>query len=587
MDGTNRMDFSTDPTMSLLSLDSTEAPAFDYSVYLQQQEIDYLAEDSSSTSTTHPLSLSPAAIQQAFTPPQPFGIVPAPTSLPSSTPGGRGTAVVLHQQSHGSSNNASQSPPNHTQTNTKPTAKQRLERRGHTKSRRGCFNCKRRRIKCQETKPSCGHCLKTGLECTYPPAPSSYSPPFSSYSSSSSSSLIHQPQQQQPTFTLLDLRLFHHFLSTCYPHHPIGSEPLWTHEVPCLSQSHPYLMHAILGYAASSLSDSTVSSDSNELKASLLTSAMSHRLKAIKAIKKCLSESGGSPNNSNNSSSIKNNENNNSNNNNNKVKVKKCGGEGGGKGGGKGLLSEEGNALMATCFALTYQSVLLDDGMVEYMTFIRGIVIVAIQMYVAAGGGDLTRSKMLFGELLGEQESQRRLEPHMKEVGLVRREWVDAAVDGIDGLEALVLQVQVMLGPEEEESVEREYWKFLSKMAGSLYVSSWKAYLAMTEHYGWWMMLSHEKFQRLIAVPESQVAVLLATHWIALKQIMAVITETEEKAAAMPCPGKAGNDISLGIIRWLKYLNGLVDEEHLAYNRWPMWVEAQLDVDRGFFGKTH
>lgn len=27
------------------------------------------------------------------------------------------------------------------------TQKQRLERRGHTKSRRGCYNCKRRRIK--------------------------------------------------------------------------------------------------------------------------------------------------------------------------------------------------------------------------------------------------------------------------------------------------------------------------------------------------------------------------------------------------------------------------------------------------------
>lgn len=28
-----------------------------------------------------------------------------------------------------------------------PAQKQRLERRGHTKSRRGCYNCKRRRIK--------------------------------------------------------------------------------------------------------------------------------------------------------------------------------------------------------------------------------------------------------------------------------------------------------------------------------------------------------------------------------------------------------------------------------------------------------
>lgn len=29
----------------------------------------------------------------------------------------------------------------------RPGMKQRLERRGHTKSRRGCYNCKRRRIK--------------------------------------------------------------------------------------------------------------------------------------------------------------------------------------------------------------------------------------------------------------------------------------------------------------------------------------------------------------------------------------------------------------------------------------------------------
>ncbi|RBQ75261.1 hypothetical protein FVER14953_20260 [Fusarium verticillioides] len=54
----------------------------------------------------------------------------------------------------------------------RPSAqKQRLERRGHTKSRRGCYNCKRRRIKCQETRPACGHCTKTGLKCEYPSMP--------------------------------------------------------------------------------------------------------------------------------------------------------------------------------------------------------------------------------------------------------------------------------------------------------------------------------------------------------------------------------------------------------------------------------
>ncbi|KAK6955570.1 hypothetical protein Daesc_003210 [Daldinia eschscholtzii] len=70
--------------------------------------------------------------------------------------------------------------------------KQRHERRGHTKSRRGCYNCKKRRIK---------------------------------------------PQQHIPLFSLLDMRFFQHFLFTCFPHQPIGNEAVWTHEIPCLAQN--------------------------------------------------------------------------------------------------------------------------------------------------------------------------------------------------------------------------------------------------------------------------------------------------------------------------------------------------------------
>jgi hypothetical protein len=48
---------------------------------------------------------------------------------------------------------------------------------------------------------------------------------------------------------------------------------------------------------------------------------------------------------------------------------------------GKPLLSfAEGNAMLATCYALLFQSVLMRDGLVEYMTFIRGVIVVALHM---------------------------------------------------------------------------------------------------------------------------------------------------------------------------------------------------------------
>lgn len=77
------------------------------------------------------------------------------------------------------------------------------------------------------------------------------------------------------------------------------------------STQYEFLMHSILGLAASEL----IASD-----ASLAEAAMAHRLKSIQAIKRKLAESN------------------------------------------QGITYAEGNALIATCFALTFQSVILEDG---------------------------------------------------------------------------------------------------------------------------------------------------------------------------------------------------------------------------------
>ncbi|KAJ3937949.1 uncharacterized protein N0V96_011948 [Colletotrichum fioriniae] len=43
------------------------------------------------------------------------------------------------------------------------------KRRAHKKSRKGCGNCKLRRVKCDETKPRCVKCVSYGVICSYAP----------------------------------------------------------------------------------------------------------------------------------------------------------------------------------------------------------------------------------------------------------------------------------------------------------------------------------------------------------------------------------------------------------------------------------
>lgn len=97
-----------------------------------------------------------------------------------------------------------------------------LSRRGHFKSRLGCFNCKRRRVKCNELRPACSPCCRLGLNCSYPtPATSS-----SSSSSSSSASLL-TPRAALSALALEDLRFYHQFILAAFPTLPLKSKDTW------------------------------------------------------------------------------------------------------------------------------------------------------------------------------------------------------------------------------------------------------------------------------------------------------------------------------------------------------------------------
>ncbi|ESK84852.1 c6 transcription [Moniliophthora roreri MCA 2997] len=118
--------------------------------------------------------------------------------------------------------------------------------RFHTKSKSGCLTCRKRRIKCDETKPICRKCYRRDLECVQRPK-------------------NEQRQQQQEIVLYKRLaaptpipmgttsrQIIHHFTtvtSACFDSEP-GCIPILCTMPPQLSWYNPHVFHALLSYTA-------------------------------------------------------------------------------------------------------------------------------------------------------------------------------------------------------------------------------------------------------------------------------------------------------------------------------------------------
>ncbi|OBU00771.2 hypothetical protein VE01_01237 [Pseudogymnoascus verrucosus] len=210
----------------------------------------------------------------------------------------------------------------------KPRSSSQLgPRKGHKKSRGGCFSCKRRKIKCQETLPSCLNCLRRSLECKYPevlPHELDVMTVLRRQITRPSAAL-----QSTPTlFTMDDMRFFQHFILNAYPHLPVNNSQVWIQTVPAFSHNYDYLMHSMLGLAATHLSAITNVDYSD--------AALSHRVRAIEGFNKALSK--------------------------------------------KPEKEPDGDALLATMYSLTFQSAFMSDSLIEFLIMVRGCVMLSGQL---------------------------------------------------------------------------------------------------------------------------------------------------------------------------------------------------------------
>ncbi|KAK7537027.1 uncharacterized protein J3D65DRAFT_362368 [Phyllosticta citribraziliensis] len=159
-------------------------------------------------------------------------------------------------------------------------------RRSHRKSRLGCANCKRRRIKCDERRPSCTNCVRHAIHCDFvhsasqasrasmgpsnstspsdhltPTEPSladgnTPTAPGSTPSPQLDSSTTLSSAQGSSGLNVAQLELFHNYCtSTSYTLYTLpGLQNFWRVNAPAMGFSYPFVLHGLMAMSAIHLS---------------------------------------------------------------------------------------------------------------------------------------------------------------------------------------------------------------------------------------------------------------------------------------------------------------------------------------------
>ncbi|KAH8883408.1 hypothetical protein GQ53DRAFT_664030 [Thozetella sp. PMI_491] len=147
-----------------------------------------------------------------------------------------------------------------------------MARKGSVKVRTGCITCRIRKIKCDEAKPHCDRCTRTGRKCD-------------GYKDAETSSITHQPRRLFPACTQpSEARALHFFrarvaagLSGPYDSY------FWTDLVLQLSNSEPIVRHALV--AISSLYENLSCRDNDLGKLKSNEFALAHYNTAVRSLR--------------------------------------------------------------------------------------------------------------------------------------------------------------------------------------------------------------------------------------------------------------------------------------------------------------
>ncbi|KAJ5288590.1 hypothetical protein N7478_001620 [Penicillium angulare] len=168
-----------------------------------------------------------------------------------------------------------------------------MPRRCHTKSRRGCVQCKERHVKCDERRPTCSLCVRRGLSCIYVaprprkrPSSNGGSPKNNGSDRASSHSSGSDPDGFSRLPRLKEMSLFYQCCESTLP--SISKDEkggqFWE-KVPQFAVTHDHVMDSLLALAALHLASEQV--DRGEIP-SWLETALTYQTHATTGLRQDL-----------------------------------------------------------------------------------------------------------------------------------------------------------------------------------------------------------------------------------------------------------------------------------------------------------
>lgn len=206
----------------------------------------------------------------------------------------------------------------------------------------------------------------------------------------------------------------------------------------------------------------------------------------------------------------------------------------------------EADAKLAACLALTFQSSYMEDGFIEFLTMIRGCMLVTQSHSL-----DLPTSAF---HCFSEENHGRIMQQRLRQ--LPQSAQIDPTVldQASASLEAIA--------PLCTNTKASEYQKMLFNIVQQTYHSPLQAYFTFCQSYNWPSSLGHGEFAAFIS-PSNQVGQLLLSHFIALQLLQQCTTDFvwSDRDTAPPT----------GIIlAWLKRIDDGLQPEYKQYNVWPI-----------------